>query len=324
MKMDDIARLAGVSKASVSRVLNNKPNVSEKLRKKVEQVLEDYDYQPNLVAQALNTKKSKLIGVLLPAIGLDLFADIVDGISSTLQMHGYELILADFKRDTKQAMRNLDVFRSKQVDGIIYFPTDNSPEHIAYINQFKIPLVILGHEPEGLKKKYVSFPDVKATEEIVQYFINMGCEKITHIAMPKGHAVGQLRVEAYLRMMKKNNLVSDVFYVDEITYEAGYEAADNINDSEAIFAAMDRLALGMMRGLLDKGTLSNYLIAGIDNMGVSKMANPSLTSIDFDYYHSGKVSGDMVLDLINGKGVASIVLPYKLYERESTRRNNVR
>lgn len=323
MKMDDIAKLAGVSKASVSRVLNDKPNVSEKLRQKVEKVLKDYDYQPNLVAQALNTKKSKLIGVLLPAIGLDLFSDIVDGISSALQQGGYELILADYKGQTDQALKNLDIFRSKQVEGIIYFPIDDSDEHIFYINQFKLPIVILGHHPKNLKKKSVSFPDVKATTDIVNYFINKGHKKIVHVAMPKGHAVGGLRVDAYKKIMASHHLEPEVYYVDDITYEAGYHTAKKITEACALYVAMDRFALGMMRYFKEQNTLQYYEIAGIDNMEVSSMFSPSLTSVNFDYRHSGQLAGEMVIDIIDGKAVTSFVMPHELIERESTGRKNV-
>ncbi len=320
MKMDDIAKLAGVSKASVSRVLNDKPNVSKKLRDRVEQVLKDYDYQPNLIAQALNTKKSKLIGVLLPAIGLDLFSDIVNGISTVLQQHGYELILADYSGSTERAKKNIDIFRSKQVDGIIYFPTDSSDEHMVYINQMKIPMVVLGHRPPLLEKKSVSFPDVAATKEIVTYFLKKGCKKITHVCMPKGHAVGKLREAAYREILAEHGLEPRVIYVDDISYESGYKLGSKLMDEEAVFVAMDRMAIGMMRYLIEENRLDDYLIAGIDNMEVSSMISPSLTTINFDYYHSGQLSGEMVLDIINGRAVASVVLPYELLERESTRR----
>jgi len=323
MKMDDIAKLAGVSKASVSRVLNDKPNVSKKLREKVERVLQEHDYQPNLIAQALNTKKSKLIGVLLPAIGLDLFSDIVNGISSVLQTFGYELILADYGADTSRAIKNFDVFRSKQVDGIVYFPTDSSPEHVAYINQIKIPIIVLGTHPKGLDKKSVSFPDVAASEEIIKHFINKGCKNITHISMPEGHAVGKIREEAYRDMLSKHGLAPRVLYVDDISYESGYNIGPKLLNEDALFVAMDRMAIGLIRYLIDQDRVKDYMIAGIDNMEVSSMYAPSLTTIEFDYFESGRVSGKMVLDTIEGKAVASLVMPYQLIERESTRRKNV-
>lgn len=323
MKMEDIAKLAGVSKASVSRVLNDKPNVSKKLREKVEKVLKDNDYQPNLIAQALNTKKSKIIGVLLPAIGLDLFADIVDGITEILGNQGYELLLADYKGNTDKAMRNIDVFRSKQVDGIIYFPIHMTQEHVTYINEIKIPTVILGHSHEDLKRKFVAFPDEKATEEVVDYFYKLGLRKITHVCMPKEHTVGKLREKAYRNRLKKYGLDARVLYVDDLSYEAGYKIAEKLGEEEAVFATMDRIALGMMRYLRDNNRLNDYYLVGIDNMEVSSMYYPSLTSINFDYYQAGHISGKMVLDIIDGKAVASVVLPYELIERESTRRQDV-
>lgn len=318
MKMDDIARLAGVSKASVSRVLNNKPNVSDSLKEKVKNILDIYDYQPNLMAQALNTKQTKLIGVLLPAIGLDIFSDIVHGISDVLREHGYEIILADSKGQISQAKRYFDIFRSKQVDAIIYFPTNISKEHSDFINSVKTPLIILGQDHPDFKKPSVAFPDVEASKSIVSYFVNKGIKNITHMSMPRNHAIGQLREQGYRQAMHAYGLKAKVVYVDDLSYEAGYECCKKLNDPEALFVAMDRLAIGAIRYMIDKN--KNVLIAGIDNMEVSSMICPSLTSINFDYYQGGQISGQMVLELIKGNDLTSKVLSYQLIERESTRR----
>lgn len=318
MKMDDIARLAGVSKASVSRVLNNKPNVSSSLKEKVNSILEQYDYQPNLMAQALNTNQTKLIGVLLPAIGLDIFSDIVHGISDVLRENGYEIILADSKGETQQAKKYFDVFRSKQVDGIVYFPTDLSDDHITFMNSIKIPLVILGQTHKKLKKASVAFDDIEASKSIVDYFYSMGVRSITHIGMPLGHAIGELRALGYKQAMEAHGLQAKIVHVKDLSYEAGYGAGRSIDAAEALFVAMDRLAIGVLRYLREEK--KHILVAGIDNMEVSSMISPSLTSIDFDYYQSGQSSGQMVLELIKGKDVISKVLSYQLIERESTRR----
>lgn len=322
MKMDDIAKLAGVSKASISRVLNNKPNISDALREKVEAVLKTYDYQPNLMAQALNTNQTKLIGVLLPAIGLDIFSDIVHGISDILREQGYELILADSKGHIDQAKKYLEIFKSKQVDGVIYFPTVFSPEHIAYINRIKIPTIILGQCHNGLEKPSVAFPDVEASKKIVNYLYGLGCKKIVHIAMPKNHIIGELREQGYREAMIALNLDPRVIYVNDLSYDSGYATGQKITEADALFVAMDRLAIGALRYLLENNK-KDILVAGIDNMEVSSMISPSLTSIDFDYYLGGQSSGQMVLELIKGNDVVSKQLSYQLIERESTRRQHV-
>lgn len=321
MKMEDIARLAGVSKASVSRVLNNKPNVSQKLKDKIELIMEENDYTPNLVAQALNTNQTKLIGVLLPSIGLDVFSDIVNGISESIARDGYELILADSKGDLEKSKNYLEIFKRKQVDGIIYFPTEMSEDHVEYLNNIKIPLVVVGQAHEDVLKPSISFSDHLIAEEIIHYLNSLGHQRIGYISMPESHAIGTLRKNGYINKMKSLGLEPMIAYASDLSYEAGYLCMRSLLNKNltAVFGAMDRLIIGAMRCIQDQklSVPEHYSLAGIDDMDVSKMLNPRLTTVSLNYKRSGELAGRMILDVLNGQNVNSTMLEYEIMKRES-------
>lgn len=323
MKMEDIAKLAGVSKASVSRVLNNKPNVSKSLKDKVEAVMREYEYTPNLLAQALNTKATKSIGVLLPSIGLDVFSSITEGISKVLSTEGYELLLADAGGDLEKCINYLEVFRKKQVDGILYFPTQLPDDHVNYLNKLKIPLVVIGLDHKDLIKPTVSFSDEAAAKEIIDELVKLGHKKIAYISMPKSHHIGQHRLKGIKESVIDNGIEAYVVYAEDLSYEAGYQAMSQIisRDVTAVFAAMDRIAIGAMRYIQDQGLSipDDYSVIGIDDMEISKMLNPRLSSVLFDYRLSGQEAGKLILDVINNEEVSSINLEHVFKRRESIR-----
>lgn len=323
MKMDDIAKLAGVSKASVSRVLNNKPNVSDALRAKVEKVIKEKNYTPNLLAQALNTKSTQFIGVLLPTIGLDVFSDITDGINQALSGMGYELLLVDSKGDLEKSINYLEVFQKKQMDGIIYFPTHMPTEHVDYLNGLTIPLVVVGMNDERLTVPSVSFADESAALDVVKHLVQYGHKKILYISMPQNHLIGNMRLNGYRTGMTNQGLEPEIVYAENLSYEAGYNAVNKIDYKKytTIFAAMDRLVIGAMRSILDQDSkhFEKCSFVGIDDMEISKMLNPSLATVYFDYVKSGKLAGEMILDLIQMNKVDSIQLTYKFMKRSSLR-----
>lgn len=323
MKMEDIARLAGVSKASVSRVLNNKPNVSPALKEKVEAVIKEYSYTPNLLAQALNTKATKSIGVLLPAIGLDVFSSITDGISQVLSKEGYELLLADSGGNLDKCKNYLEVFKKKQVDGILYFPTQLPDDHVAYINSLKIPIVLMGQTHPDLEKPAVYFSDRDAAIDIVNALVATGHKKIAYISMPKDHDIGKMRLDGVKTAVIENGIEAYVVYAEDLSYEAGYQAMSQIisRDITAIFAAMDRIAIGAMRYIQDQGLTipDDYSVIGIDDMEISKMLNPRLSTILFDYKKSGKRAGEMILSVIENEDVRSELLEHEFKRRESVK-----
>ena len=147
MTINEIARLAGVSRATVSRYLND-GYVSEEKRERIRQVVEQTGYQPSAQAQMLRTKKTRLVGVIIPKINSDTVSRMVAGISDVLAKKGYQLLLANTNNDIEEELKYLRLFRDNQVDGILFIATIFTARHKKALKECKVPVVILGQQLE--------------------------------------------------------------------------------------------------------------------------------------------------------------------------------
>ena len=148
MNIGEIAKLAGVSNAAVSRYFNN-GYISEEKREAICRVVEETGYRPSLQAQTLRTRRTKMIGVILPKIDSASIGSMVAGILSILNEHGYQLLLADTQNDPERELEYLKVFNEKQVDGVIFIATIFTAGHKRLLKQIMLPLVILGQQLPG-------------------------------------------------------------------------------------------------------------------------------------------------------------------------------
>lgn len=333
MNMKDIANLAGVSKATVSRVINNPELVSEKLRKKVQKVLKETKYTPNLIARELVTKKTKLIGVIFPKIGIDTFSKITQGIMDKLNEEGYDILLASSKENIDEEFKYLNIFKQKYVDGIIFFPTVITKRHLEVLNNLNIPLVLMGQTKKEINASSVLFKDLDASKEVMKYLISKNHKKIAYIGFNKHKSIiAKKRKEGYLKSLKENNIKINNDYIAKgyFDMQSGYEQIKEIFDKSikfptAVFAATDRLAFGAIKYLkeINLSIPNNISIISIDDMEISKIFSPSLTTIRFDYYNSGISASKLILKKIMDKDSENedIIIGYNLIERESVKNN---
>ena len=148
MNINEIARLAGVSRATVSRYLNNGYVSSEK-KEVIRRVIQETGYQPSSQAQTLRTKKTSLIGVILPKINSDTISREVTGISDILTRRGYQLILANTNNDVEEELKYLSLFKERQVDGVVFIATMFTRKHKQMLKDYKVPIVLLGQHLDG-------------------------------------------------------------------------------------------------------------------------------------------------------------------------------
>ena len=148
MNINEIARLAGVSRATVSRYLNNGYVSSEK-KEVIRKVIQETGYQPSSQAQTLRTKKTSLIGVILPKINSDTISREVEGISDILTRRGYQLILANTNNDLEEELKYLSLFKERQVDGVVFIATMFTRKHKQMLKDYKVPIVLLGQHLDG-------------------------------------------------------------------------------------------------------------------------------------------------------------------------------
>ncbi|QHS21835.1 LacI family transcriptional regulator [Virgibacillus sp. MSP4-1] len=322
----EIAEMAQVSRSTVSRVLNDSGYVSEEAREKVEKVIEETGYVPSQYAKSLRTKKTKVIGVILPTIQTETPSRIVTGLGKELEKHGYQILLANTNHNKEKELEYLDLLQVRQVDGIVLIATNTAPELIKKIREIPIPVVMIGQEAEDVM--YVSYNDYDAARALTSLFIQKGHTKIGFIGVDESDkAVGILRKQGYYDEMQANGLPVEKNWVQKAVFniDSGYDAMKKIHTSAsdlptAVFAVTDRLAIGAMSYLKQEGLRipDDVAVAGIGASEISQYIHPKLTTIDYQNEKAGEEAAKQLLSCIHSKKVKDkIILDYRLIEKDS-------
>ncbi len=328
----EVAKLAGVSKSTVSRVINNSKHVSDEVRKKVQEVIEETGYIPNSLAKNLKRNKTDTIGVVLPKINTSTFSSAIEGISNIMYPNGYNLLLTNTRLNIKDEITYLKLLKEKRVRGILFFATQITDEHLQVLNKIDIPVVIIGQDTSSiLDLPCVIQDDFNSTKSIVDHLVEYGHQKIAYIGIKEDDvAVGQLRKRGYLEVLKKNDLEikQDYIYKGDFSIKSGYQGMEEILKKveelpTAVFAATDRLALGAIKLLYDKeyGVPEDISIVGIGNADISSWTVPEITTVHYDHLRTGERASEILLNYINGKeDRKKEVMDYHIVRRDSVKR----
>lgn len=318
--------MANVSRSTVSRVLNNSGYVSDEARKRVEKVIAETGYMPNVNAKSLRTKKSKVIGVILPTIQTETPSRIVHGLSKELSKSGYQILLANTDHDEEKVYKYLDLLKVRQVDGIVLLATSTETELLEKLKQVDIPFVMIGQEAEEIV--HVAYNDYQAARDLTKFIIDKGHEKIGFIGVDeRDRAVGYLRKKGFLDEMTANGLAVENNWIQKGIFDidSGYDAMEKIitNSPErptAIFAVTDRLAIGAM-SYLKKNNFrvpEDMAIVGIGASEISQYIDPPLTTVDYQNEKAGEEAAKLILTQINSEPFKKkIILDCRLVVRNS-------
>lgn len=322
----DIAVMANVSRTTVSRALNNSGYVSEEARERIDKVIEETGYMPSEQAKSLRTKKTKVIGVILPTIQTETSSKIVSGIDTVLSKDGYQILLANTNLDKEKEIEYLNLLKVRQVDGIILIATNTETPLIKKIQELKIPVVIIGQEIEGITS--VSYDDYHASRELTAFLLNKGHRRIAFIGVNEtDRAVGYLRKKGFFDEMEANDMPVESDWVQEGVFdiESGHNAMNRIMTNAvkiptATFAVTDRLAIGAISYLKNSGlnVPADMAIVSIGASEISQYVDPSLTTIDYHNEKAGREAAKQILSLISsGNSIEKIILDYRLIIRDS-------
>ncbi|MDO4273695.1 MAG: LacI family DNA-binding transcriptional regulator [Eubacteriales bacterium] len=307
MNINEIAKLAGVSRATVSRYLNN-GYVSEEKKARIYQVIQETGYQPSAQAQMLRTKKTRLVGVILPKINSDTISREVAGISDILTKRGYQLILANTNNDIEEELKYLSLFKDNQVDGVVFIATIFTKKHKQMLKEYKVPIVILGQHLEGYPCIYQD--DYQAAVAVTEKLAEKG-ENFAYIGVTeKDEAVGNQRRKGFEAVLHKNKLTvpPERIKQGDFTMDSGYEMAKELFDRESsidsLLCATDTMAVGAMTYLKEMGIKipQDVQVAGIGDGSLGKIVEPKLTTVHFFYKTSGMEAASMLADLIESEG----------------------
>lgn len=297
----DIAKMAGVSKSTVSRYLNT-GYVSEEAKEKIQAVLDETGYKPQRHAKSMRTKKTNLIGVIVPKISTTTAARVIEGVTDVLSQNGYDILIANTNLSTEKEIEYLKIFRSNQVDGIIFMATKVTDEHVEIMKMVEVPIVVVAQKIDEFPS--VFYDDYTAAKEATSFLLEKGHENIGFIGVyEEDVAVGVHRKNGYKDALVEKNIkvIDDNILIGDFSSKSGYELAKNLMGNEikptAILAVTDNLAIGAMEYLKE----SNYKIPediavmGMGDSNVASVVSPKLTTVHFHYKTSGIKASEILL-----------------------------
>jgi DNA-binding LacI/PurR family transcriptional regulator len=304
--MEDVAREAGVSRALVSLVMREQPNVSDERRRRVREAAARLGYRPNAMARSLASRRTKTVGVILDDLRNPFFAEIAGGVEELASELGYKLLLGAGGRQAKRERAAIGALLEYRVDGLILVSPRLRAADVAAAGS-EAPLVLVGRQIRGVDADFVVIDEAHGCELVLDHLVGLGHERIAHVDGGSG-AGGPQRRTAYVRGMKQRRLGRHVQVISgDFTEEAGVSAAERLlRDGElptAIFAANDMVAAGLLGGFDRAGVdvPGELSIVGYDNISIAHLAHVSLTTVDQPRTEMGRLALELLLDRIDNR-----------------------
>ncbi|MBD8496833.1 catabolite control protein A [Paenibacillus arenosi] len=324
----DVAREAGVSMATVSRVVNNNPNVKPQTRKKVYEAIERLGYRPNAVARGLASKKTTTVGVVIPDISNSIFAEIARGIEDIANMYHYNIILCNADKKKEKEIRVINTLLEKQVDGLLFMGGVITEDHIQAFRTASVPIVLCATRDENGIMPSVDIDHEAAAFDAVNTLIRHGHREIAMISGTlQDPANGYARFQGYKRALERAGIdyKEDMVRIGNYRYESGVEAMQYFlglkKRPTAIFSATDEMAIGAIHSIQDAGLKvpDDFSIISVDNIRMASMVRPQLTTVAQPMYDIGAVAMRLLTKLMKKENVeqSQVILQHEIIHRLS-------
>jgi len=330
--MLDIARDLNVSVVTVSKVLRNQGKISAATRKRVLQRAKELNYQTNLIARSLVTRRTFTIGLLLPDFTHPFFAEIAKAVAETVRPHGYHVIISYFEEDAKLERTEAESLVARQVDGLIW-ASAQSPNDLTVFEgtrKRKVPFVLIDRPMAGVQASFVGVDNEAIGWLATNHLIEQGCKRIAHLRGP-ALGIAAARLAGYSRALAKHKLSMPSSYIVEGRYEdsSGYKAMRKLLRTnpvpDGVFCYNDPVAIGAIRAILEMGLSVPYDVAivGAGNVHYSEVLAVPLTTVDQGTREIGSRAAELLLEQIGSKQAIRakrILIAPKLVIRQSTQR----
>ena len=335
MNIKEVARRAGVSISTVSRVINNTANVNDETRKRVEAIINETGYIPNSLAKALQQNKTNTVGIILSTSDLSTssLSHTIDAITDVMKDHKYNIMLSNSRFHVDEELASFNTFKEKRVDGVFYFAAQFTEEHYKTFKNYHIPIVMIGQTNDRLDFPHVVHDDYHGSESATKYLIDQGHKDIGYIGLPSfDEATSGDREKGYKKAMSDAGLSIHPQWITtgDFTLQSGYMAMKDILEKAdvrptAIFATTDIMAIGAMRCIHDHGLRvpDDISIIGFDDVPMAAYTTPSLSTVQSDSYAVGQKAAEILLTMIDSEEeplVNSYVAKFKIMERESVKK----
>ncbi len=336
LSIKDLGRLAGVHPSTVARVLNGDPRqrVSDDVRARILALAAEYGYRPNRLARSLRTKRSSVIGALIPDIANPFFALMFRGIEDALAQRDFSVILANTDDDPAREDSGVAMLQGRQVDGLILATARRQDQTIERLMAERVPLVLVNRHTEPITPNAVVPADYSGSMTAVAHLVGLGHRRIAHIAGSDEMSTGATRRDGYRDALKRHSIMYDPDLLMKGSYRepGGYEAMRRLlalpDPPTAVFAVNDLAAVGAIRAIREANldVPHDVSVVGFNDLSMVAATANSLTTLQLPVHAMGIAAAERLLtQILDGTSLSEpTILPVTLIVRGSTAPVSVR
>ena len=328
----EVAKKAGVSFITVSRVINNRENVKEETRKKVLKVIKELGYYPNFLARGLNINKTFAIGIIVPftnhIFSTSYYVELLSGVEKACAEYNYHILLYP-KKDEKEIIDYQQIFFERKVDGLIIIAPEINDKQIKVINKNDIPCVVVDGRQSGKNIIFIDSNNLDGAFFATEYLIKNNHKHIGFISGSTYMRNGKDRLDGYLKALRryKISVREELIKNGDFSEDSGYiymkELLSESQRPTAVFASNDTMAIGAMRAVQEKNLTvpDDISIIGFDDIKMLDFITPSLTTVKQFSFNMGYTASNYLIEKINGKmNIKSKIFNVELKIRDSVKR----
>jgi LacI family transcriptional regulator len=329
VNIEEIAKISGVSRSTVSRVINNDTRVSEETRQRVQEVINRLGFQPNAMARSLAGGKSRILGLVIPVGVSTLFVDpyfplLIQGVSLACNARDYSVVLWLAEPEYERRMMR-EILHNGLVSGVIVASMVFDDPIVRALAESNIPFILVGRHPQNEKISYVDVDNINSAREAVTHLLRLGRKRVATITGPQNMIVGMDRQQGYMDAIRWAGLAADPNLIVEGDFSdmGGYTSMQKLlpYHPDAVFAASDIMAVGAMRALSEAGLNIpvDVAVVGFDDLPIAAHTNPPLTTVRQPAMRTGTVSTEILIEMVEHPAPQPhrIVLPTELVIRSS-------
>ncbi|MCP0887088.1 LacI family DNA-binding transcriptional regulator [Ligilactobacillus sp. WILCCON 0076] len=319
--IEDIAKLAGVAKSTVSRYLNG-GYVSEKTKFKIERIIQEQHYTPNAFARSLKAKKTYIIGTIIARLDSSSLSQVLRGLDQQLQDAKYQLIIANTNESQTREIQSMINLAHQKVDGIVLLATRITPKHLKIIKEIDVPVLVVGQECD------TTYNLLNANEEaafaLSKSILMHNYKNIAYIGVSEDdHAVGRDRKMGFQRALKKFRSCNVEYYETSFNAnDAKKVALENFSSKwpDLVVCATDNIAFGIITAAQEMGVAvpKKVSVTGFGGYQIGQLLHPKLVTVDLHFFETGRKAGEMMINILQNKQEEKkVIMAYSIIYGES-------
>jgi DNA-binding LacI/PurR family transcriptional regulator len=331
----EVAKLAGVSPSTVSRVISDSPRISDETKQTVREIMDKLGYHPNAIARSLVNKATNTIGIVMPqsterAFLNPFFPQALSGVSAAAHEQGYCILLSTGKSEKEQLESIQSIVMGGRVDGVIIMYSSVDNEVMDALEKLRTPIVVIGKPLKSKATLYVDNDNVEASFSVTEKLIKNGHKRIAFISGSFRLVVSLDRLDGYMNALKKYEISFTKEYIVELSEfikEGAYERTKQLLNLQerptALVVTDDVMAFGAMDAIKESGLSipEDIEVMSFNNVPSAELTSPSLTSVDIDAFALGYESSKLIIEKIRGEAKRDrVIVPTNIIYRESSLR----